>query len=135
MIKLTVYFDDPFWADIFEKTENNSLSVAKIVFGAEPKDTEIYQFILSDFQNLVFGNKIPLSKTILPKKLNPKRVHRKIRKELKKKNISTKAQLAVSLDRESRKEEYQAKKSIRKKEEKQTAYLKKREKIKAKKNH
>ncbi|MDR2879997.1 MAG: YjdF family protein [Fusobacteriales bacterium] len=62
-------------------------------------------------------------------------MHEKIREELKKKSISTKAQQAVSLDRESKKEEFQAKKSIRKKEEKQTAYLKKREKIKSKKKH
>ena len=135
MIKLTVYFEDPFWAGIFEKTENNLLSVSRIVFGSEPKDSEIYQFILSDFQNLVFGKEISLDKNAASKKANPKRIHRKIRAELKKKNISTKAQMAVALDREARKDDRKTNKILRRKIEKQTAYLKKREKIKAKKKH
>ena len=135
MIKLTVYFEDPFWTGIFEKTENNSLSVVKVVFGSEPKDGEIYQFILSDFQNLVFGAKVPLNKKISLKKPNPKRIHRKIRAELKKKTISTKAQTAVALDREARKSDHKTKKSLRKKEEKQEEYLKKRKKAKSKKRH
>ena len=135
MIKLTVYFEDPFWVGIFEKTENNLLSVSRIVFGSEPKDSEIYQFILSDFQNLVFGKEISLDKNTKPRKTNPKRIHRKIRAELKKKNISTKAQMAVALDREARKDDRKTNKILRRKIEKQTAYLKKREKIKAKKKH
>ena len=36
--KLTVYFDDPFWVGIFERSEGSKLSVAKVTFGAEPRD-------------------------------------------------------------------------------------------------
>ena len=39
--KLTVFFEDPFWVGVFEHIENEKLSVAKVTFGAEPKDCEI----------------------------------------------------------------------------------------------
>ena len=32
-IKLTVYFEDPFWVGVFERVEYNSLSVCRVVFG------------------------------------------------------------------------------------------------------
>ena len=36
--RLTVFFEDPFWIDVFERTEGSRLSAAKVTFGAEPKD-------------------------------------------------------------------------------------------------
>ena len=44
--KLTVYFEEPFWVGVFERVDNNKLSVCKVTFGAEPKDYEIWEFIL-----------------------------------------------------------------------------------------
>ena len=44
--KLTVFFEEPFWVGIFERIEDDKLSVAKVTFGAEPKDYEVYQFLL-----------------------------------------------------------------------------------------
>ena len=43
--KLTVYFEDPFRVGVFERIENGKLTVAKVTFGAEPKDYEIQQYI------------------------------------------------------------------------------------------
>ena len=34
---LTVWFEDPFWVGMFQRTDGGRLSVAKVVFGAEPK--------------------------------------------------------------------------------------------------
>ena len=36
--QMTVLFEGTFWVGVFEKTEGNRLSVAKVTFGAEPKD-------------------------------------------------------------------------------------------------
>ena len=36
--KLTVYFEESFWVGVFEHIEDGKLSVAKVIFGAEPKD-------------------------------------------------------------------------------------------------
>ena len=46
--KLTVYFDDPFWAGVFERFEDNKLSVCKVTFGAEPKDYDVWEFVLNN---------------------------------------------------------------------------------------
>ncbi len=43
--KLTVYFEDTFRVGVFERIENGKLTVAKVTFGAEPKDYEIQQYI------------------------------------------------------------------------------------------
>ena len=43
--KLTVFFEEPFWVGIFERIENGKLSVAKVTFGAEPKDYEVQEYI------------------------------------------------------------------------------------------
>ena len=38
--KLTVFFEEPFWVGIFERIEDGKLSVAKVTFGAEPKEAD-----------------------------------------------------------------------------------------------
>ena len=43
--KLTVYFEEPFWVGVFERIEDGKLSVAKVTFGAEPKDYEVQEYI------------------------------------------------------------------------------------------
>ena len=44
--KLTVFFDDPFWVGVFERTDGGKLSVCKVTFGAEPKDYEVWEYVL-----------------------------------------------------------------------------------------
>ena len=43
--KLTVYFEEPFWVGVFERIEDGKLFVAKVTFGAEPKDYEVQKYI------------------------------------------------------------------------------------------
>jgi hypothetical protein len=54
-ITLTVLFDAPFWVGIFEWVENGQLTVAKVTFGAEPKDYEVHDFVLKHFYDLKFS--------------------------------------------------------------------------------
>ncbi len=44
--KLIVYFAEPFWVGVFERICDGKLSVAKVTFGAEPKDYDIQEFIV-----------------------------------------------------------------------------------------
>ena len=44
--KLTVFFEAPFWIGVFERIERRKLSVCKVVFGAEPKDYEVWEYLL-----------------------------------------------------------------------------------------
>lgn len=70
--KLTVYFDDPFWVGVFERIEDEKLSVCKITFGAEPKDYEILEFVLKYYSQLKFSPAVDV--TVRKETTNPKRM-------------------------------------------------------------
>lgn len=44
--KLTVFFEDPFRVGVFEKLDGGLLETSRVVFGAEPKDMELFDFVL-----------------------------------------------------------------------------------------
>ena len=101
--KLTVFFEDPFWVGVFERIENGKLSVAKVTFGAEPKDFEIYEFVLKHYYDLQFS---PAVATVVKEsKQNPKRIQREIKKALAQTGIGTKSQQALKLQQEQNKQE------------------------------
>jgi hypothetical protein len=60
-IKLTVYFEDPFWVRIFEKIEDGKLETSRVLFGFEPKDYEVYFFVLENYNKLVFSKPIKIA--------------------------------------------------------------------------
>ena len=102
--KLTVYFDEPFWAGVFEETNNGKLSVCKVTFGAEPTDAEIYAFILKKYHKLRFS--LPVRAEKKQKADNPKRRQRNARKQLETTGIGTKSQQALQRQREENKTEH-----------------------------
>lgn len=51
---LTVFFEEPFWVGVFERTTEGKLSVCRITFGAEPRDYEVQAFI-SAFWHINFN--------------------------------------------------------------------------------
>lgn len=105
--KLTVFFDNPFWVGVFERIEDGKLSVSKVTFGAEPKDYEIYEFILKHYYSLQFS---PAVATVVKEnKVNPKRMQRKIEKQLRDTGIGTKSQQALKLQQEEGKQERKVK--------------------------
>ena len=53
--KLMVFFEDPFWVGVFERVSGERLSVCKVTFGAEPKDYEVYDFIVRNYYRLRFS--------------------------------------------------------------------------------
>ncbi len=114
-IKLTVFFDAPFWVGVFERIENGLLETSRVVFGAEPKDYEVYAFVLENYYKLKFSRPIRVDFES-EKRINPKRLQRKVRKETSDSGIGTKAQQAIKLEHEARKQE-QKKTSKEKREE------------------
>ncbi|MBQ6554630.1 MAG: YjdF family protein [Firmicutes bacterium] len=100
-IGLTVFFDDPFWVGVFERTENGSLSVCRAVFGTEPKDYEVYEFIQCNFYKLRFSRAIGVESR--KKADNPKRRQRNAKKQLESSGIGTKAQQALKKQQEENK--------------------------------
>lgn len=105
--KLTVFFEEPFWVGVFERIENGKMSVSKVTFGSEPKDYEIYEFVLKYYNVLKFS---PPVKTLVKEQAkNPKKLRREIRKSLAAKGIGTKSQQALQLQREQCKQQSKAK--------------------------
>jgi hypothetical protein len=103
-VKLTVYFEEPFWVGIFERCFGDKYEVAKIVFGAEPKDFEVYDIINSTYYDIPFG-RASLETEISNKKINPKRLQKKIKDEVNSAGVGTKAQIAMKLQIEAKKVE------------------------------
>ena len=105
--KLTVYFDEPFWVGVFERVEDGKLSVSKVTFGAEPKDYEVYDFILRHYFSLQFS---PAVATAVKETIrNPKKRQKDVEKQLRGTGIGTKSQQALKLQQEQNKQERKAK--------------------------
>ena len=54
-VKLTVFFEHPFWVGVFERVEENRWSVCRVVFGSQSKDYEVYEFVLQQYRHLKFS--------------------------------------------------------------------------------
>lgn len=98
-ITLTVLFDAPFWVGVFERVENGRLTVAKVTFGAEPKDYEVHDFVLSHFCDLKFSPAVAAEEHRTSE--NPKRRQRAARKQMQETGIGTKSQQALQLQLEA----------------------------------
>ena len=115
--KLTVYFEEPFWVGVFERIEAGKLSVAKVTFGAEPKDYEVQEYIQKHYDSLKFS---PAVETVVKDiKRNPKRMQREAKRQMQKTGIGTKSQQALKLQQE----QYKQKRKIRSKEKKEVEKL------------
>ena len=128
--KLTVFFENPFWVGIFENFENDNLSVCKVTFGSEPKEYEIYNFILKKFYDLRFSNE--MKSNFREKAKNSKRRQREIKKELQSKKFLKKSEEILKLQYEENKKERKVKTKQEKEAEKQRKFLLKQKKKKQK---
>lgn len=128
--KLIVYFDKPFWVGVFERVENGKLSVAKVTFGAEPKDYEVYEFILKHYYSLRFSPSV--ESVVKENKVNPKRIQRDVKKQLRDTGIGTKSQQALKLQQEQCKQERKVKSREQKLAEAQRMFELKQQKKKEK---
>lgn len=132
--KLTVYFEEPFWVGVFEHIEDGKLSVAKVTFGAEPKDYEVQGYIQKYYFSLKFS---PAVETVVKEiKRNPKRRQREARKQMLETGIGTKSQQALKLQQEQNKQERKGKSRKKKEAEEQRMFdLKQRKKREKHKGH
>ena len=100
-VKLTVFFEGPFWVGVFERISGGKLSVCKVTFGAEPKDYEVWDFILKHYEALKCS---PALETEVKQTADhPKRRQRSIRKQLQTAGVGTRSQQALQMQREEMK--------------------------------
>lgn len=105
--RLQVFFEEPFWVGVFERIDNDKLSVCKITFGAEPKDYEVQAFILENYHKLRFSPSVD-SIVEEEERINPKRLQREVKKQIKNVGIGSKSQQALKLQQEQGKLERKA---------------------------
>ena len=128
---LTVTFEDPFWIAVYERTYFDSYEVCKITFGSEPKDYEVYDYMMNNWNNLCFTKPIKSDDT-QTHHINPKRLQREINKRIRFSSIGTKAQQALKLQHELVKDERKVRKKETKKLEQETRYNLRKQKKKEK---
>lgn len=52
--RFTVLFQPPFWVGIGERWTQEGYQAARVVFGAEPSDAQVYQWVLTSWHSLPF---------------------------------------------------------------------------------
>lgn len=129
-VALTVFFEEPFWVGVFERTENDKLSVCKVTFGAEPKDYDIWEFILKHYYKLKFSSNIEIK--VKQTADNPKRRQRNVRKQLQTLGVGTKSQQALQMQREKMRTEIKQISKKQREAEKQRQFDLKQQKRKKK---
>ena len=118
--KLTVFFEEPFWVGVFERVSDGKLSVCKVTFGAEPKDYEVYDFVLKNYYKLRFSPDVATD--VKESGRNPKRVQREVRKQVQNTGIGTKSQQALKLQQEQLKTERKIENREQRESEKQRQF-------------
>lgn len=129
-VRMQVFFEEPFWVGLVERITEDRLTVSKITFGAEPKEYEVYQYILDNYWKLKFSP--PVKAAAKERHVNPKRMQREARRQAKHQEIGTKAQQALSLQREQLKLERKVRTREQKDEEKARMFVLKTQKRKEK---
>lgn len=105
-MKLTVFFEGPFWIGVVEDTVHGRLKACRHVFGAEPKDVEVLEFVevfMMPLMERITQTAVSAQEPL--RRINPKRLARRAAMEMKQRGISTQSQEALRLDYESRKKE------------------------------
>ena len=129
--RLTVYYNGALWIGVYERISDGRLEACKIIFGSEPKDYEVYQFLLQNWKNLRFSPSVDIEKRA-ESKMNPKRMQRMIKKQLESNGTGTKSQQALKSQQEQAKAERKVLGRELKEEERQRQFLLKQQKKKEK---
>ncbi|MGC4018484.1 MAG: YjdF family protein [Muricomes sp.] len=128
--RLTVFFEEPFWIGIFEQISEGKLSVCKVTFGSEPKDYEVYEFLLKNYYQLRFSPAVAAD--VKEAVRNPKRIQREVQKQVQNTGIGTKSQQALKLQHEMLKTERKTVSRERREAEKERQFELKQQKKKEK---
>ena len=99
--QLTVRFEPPFWTLLYERSSEQGWEACQVTFGAEPKDCEVWDFILKHYYELKFSPAIETELKQTAK--NPKRRQRNAKKQLQILGVGTKSQQALQMQREEMK--------------------------------
>lgn len=100
---LIVFFEDPFFVGVIERVCGGRLTALRHVFGAEPKDAEVYAWVLKNH----FADELsPAVEAVRrTRSMNPKRAKRDAGRHLAREGVGTRSQQALALSREQLRQE------------------------------
>ena len=128
-VTLTVYFDGSFFAALSERIDSDGLRAAKHVFGPEPSDPEVYQWVLREFARLRYSPAVEGARR--PRAAgNPKRRQRQAAQACAS-GVGTRAQQALQLQREQSAQERRSARRTRSEAEEARKFQLRQEKKKA----
>lgn len=113
--EFTVFFErqSSFWVGIYQRESGGKLEACRIVFGKEPKDYQVYGYLLNHWKDLRFSPPAKVEQRSLSHS-NPKRIQREIRRRMGSQSFEgTKAQQALALQREAQSQEKKASRRAR----------------------
>lgn len=132
-VKLQVFFEDPFWIGLFSVADNDITVVCRVVFGKEPTDAEIYQYLRKNFYQLKFIESESL--VMHPSdSVNPKRRQREISRELRD-NIGVKKSCEIVKQSVTQSVRKQKKAEQKEKKDSRAEYLTEFKRIKHREKH
>lgn len=125
---LTVYHDGQFWVGVVEHVENDMLRVARVVFGVEPSNEEVYTWVLERWSSLRLSAEAePVGLCVGQTPGNPKRRAREVAKARRQRGPSTASQLALARERERVKDELRSERAVRRQDEARSRWEDRRE--------
>lgn len=128
----TVLCQPPFWVGVAERWDEEGYSAARVVFGAEPTDAQLYQWLERGWHRLNFSPAAEGERPVKERK-NPKRAQREAGEATRTQGISTRAQEALSRQREQEGLARQSGRRQKRQEETERKYLLRQQKKRAKK--
>ena len=132
----TVYFDGQFWVGVLERRDEGLVRDVKVTFGAEPSDTELYEWVSRHgnalIERLESTAAVPTTRSPRAKRLNPKRALRDAARAAQAPRASTAAQAALKADQEARGRAATVKRKQARIDKAAEQWAKKRERAKAK---
>lgn len=128
----TVQFQPPFWVGVAERWDERGYSAARVVFGPEPTDAQLYEWLEREWHRLRFS---PAAEGERPavRRINPKRARREVRTATRQQGASTKAQEVLSRQREQESFARQSDRRQKRQEEETRKYLLRQQKKREKK--
>lgn len=99
----TILFEEPFWIGLFEIWNEQEYEVCRVVFGKEPKSSEVYEWLLNSYSKLLFKRAVQDEKPLI-KKVSPKKLKKQISRQVSGKYQGTKAQQALKSMHEEEKQ-------------------------------
>ena len=96
----TVLFQEPFWIGVAERWDETGYRAAKVTFGAQPTDGEILQWLEREWHRLRFSPPQRAEGAAPLGHQNPKRARREAARAVERRGLGTKAQQALSAQRE-----------------------------------